>query len=121
MRSKGKMTANANQLVPLTRDDGRGNRPRCRQASGGAPKNNTTTIQVAIAPLLVGAETVGRMLGVSRRTVLNWHQDGTLGPLPIKLGRRILWRADELARWVATGCPDRKTWSDLLTSGENVL
>ena len=31
-------------------------------------------------------------------------------PAPIKLGGRTLWRTQELGEWVASGCPDRRTW-----------
>jgi predicted DNA-binding transcriptional regulator AlpA len=58
----------------------------------------------------VDAETVGRMLGVSRSMIFGMHADGKLGPTPMKLGTRTLWRTADLARWVAAGCPPRERW-----------
>jgi hypothetical protein len=31
----------------------------------------------------------------------------------VRLGGRVLWRAEELRRWCAAGCPDLRTWSAL--------
>jgi len=69
-----------------------------------------STISVAITPLLVDAEALARMLGISKRSVYNMHADGTLGPLPVSLGSRKLWRTEEVSRWVAAGCPRRELW-----------
>lgn len=30
-------------------------------------------------------------------------------PRPIRKGRKVLWRLDEIRRWVEAGCPDRKS------------
>jgi predicted DNA-binding transcriptional regulator AlpA len=74
---------------------------------------SVAAIQVLIQPLLVDAETLARMLGVSRATVFNMNADGRLGPMPIRIGTRTLWRTEELARWVAGKCPPRERWIEL--------
>jgi len=69
---------------------------------------NTST-RVAVPPLLVGAIEAARLCGVSERTWWTLHAGGRC-PLPVRLGRRTLWRADELPAWIAAGCPARDRW-----------
>jgi hypothetical protein len=64
----------------------------------------------AVEPLLVGAKQAARLLGVSARHLAGLHSSGRLGPLPVSLGRRQLWRVAELAVWVQAGCPPRQEW-----------
>ena len=64
----------------------------------------------AIMPLLIPAAEVGKLLGVSTRTVWNMHQDGELGPLPIALRGSTRWKAEEIAAWVEVDCPNRERW-----------
>ena len=58
-------------------------------------------------PLLLGADQAARLCGVSRRTWWSLHAAGKT-PLPVRLGRRTLWRAAELDGWIAAGCPARE-------------
>jgi len=69
-------------------------------------------IQMALAPLLVDADGVAVMLGVSRRTVYSMQSTGELGPMALTVGGRKLWRTAELSAWVAAGCPHREVWLD---------
>jgi hypothetical protein len=32
-------------------------------------------------------------------------------PPPIHIGRKPLWRPDDLRAWIAASCPDRETWA----------
>jgi len=64
-------------------------------------------------PLLVPASAAASMIGVSRRGLFYAMQaDGRLGPMAVAFGRRKLWRAAELAEWVAHDppCPSREAW-----------
>jgi predicted DNA-binding transcriptional regulator AlpA len=70
-------------------------------------------IQAAVTPLLIGADGVAAMLGVSRRTVYSMQSTGELGPMALTVGGRKLWRTEELSRWVAAGCPRRELWKDV--------
>jgi prophage regulatory protein len=66
-----------------------------------------------LAPLLVSHRRAAKLCGVSGPT---WHRRvaaGDIGPEPVRLGGRVLWRLEELERWVAAGCPDRRTWQAL--------
>lgn len=31
-------------------------------------------------------------------------------PRPVRIGRSVFWRPEEVAAWIEAGCPDRKTW-----------
>lgn len=31
-------------------------------------------------------------------------------PAPVRVGRRVRWRREEIAAWVAAGCPSRDVW-----------
>lgn len=71
---------------------------------------NTQTDQ-ANGALLLSAEQTAGLLGVGERFLWTMHRSGELGPLPIKLGRRLLWSRFELERWVAARCPHRELWA----------
>jgi predicted DNA-binding transcriptional regulator AlpA len=59
--------------------------------------------------ILLDAKRAAAMLGIGRAHLYALHGSGRL-PLPIHLGRRTLWRADELKNWVQAGCPNRQRW-----------
>ena len=57
-------------------------------------------------PVLLPASRVAKMLQVSTRTL--WRllaADKIINP--VKLGRSVRWRKDELMKWIAAGCPPR--------------
>ena len=60
-------------------------------------------------PLLLDAAGLARQLSVSRSALYQWLASGRV-PSPVKLGRRALWRFDEIRQWVAAGCPPRSKW-----------
>ncbi len=66
--------------------------------------------RVNITPLLLDANAVAAILSVSRAMVFSMMSTSMLGPLPIRLGKRTLWRYEELAAWVRAGCPRREVW-----------
>ena len=68
-------------------------------------------------PLLLSAGEAAGLLGIGRTTLYAMNSNGTLGPMPIRLGGRVLWRRDELAAWVSADCPNRERWQ--LKKGEN--
>ena len=63
-------------------------------------------------PLLVRAQDAAALCSTSARTWRAWDVAGKI-PAPIRIGRRVFWRPDELQAWVAAGCPDRVTWEGL--------
>ena len=64
-------------------------------------------------PLLVDARAAARLCGgISVRTWWSLHASGRC-PLPVRLGRRTLWRGAELAAWIEAGCPARDRWQTM--------
>ena len=54
--------------------------------------------------VLLTAEEVAAMLGVSERTLWRLLSAGKV-PKPIRFGRNTRWRAAEVAEWIDRGCP----------------
>jgi len=67
----------------------------------------------SLISLLLSAEDAATLLGVSRSHFYGLHSSGRLGPLPVRLGKRSLWRRDELESWVASDCPARQCWEEM--------
>ena len=61
-------------------------------------------------PLLLSADRAAKLIGVGRTHFYGMHGSGRLGPLPVRLGKRALWRRSELESWVNGGCPSRERW-----------
>jgi excisionase family DNA binding protein len=62
-------------------------------------------------PLLISVKQVAQLLSVSRQTVYNLHQTGTLGPLPVKLGRATRYNRNEIEDWINQGANiSRRVW-----------
>lgn len=57
--------------------------------------------------LLVNARQAGQLVGVSLRTWRSWNSAGHV-PLPVRIGRMVFWRRDDLVAWLAAGCPRRR-------------
>lgn len=68
--------------------------------------------------LLLSVEDSAELLGIGRTLFYSMHSSGRLGPLPVKLGRRVLWNRKELEAWVEAGCPARLQWRNRKV-GEN--
>lgn len=71
--------------------------------------SNLVIAETADLPLLIDARAAAILCGISRATWWSLHSAGRV-PLPIRLGRRTLWRREEVAAWVAAGCPSRDRW-----------
>ena len=78
----------------------------------------TPTVQppTSPGPLLLDACAVAEMLGIGRTHLFELNKTGRL-PIPIKLGRAVRWRVDELREWVAAGCPSRQQWVERRRTG----
>jgi predicted DNA-binding transcriptional regulator AlpA len=66
-----------------------------------------------LAPLLVDYPTAARLLSISTASLYRRESAGQVGPKPLQLGGRRLFRVDELRRWVAADLPDRAAWIEL--------
>jgi predicted DNA-binding transcriptional regulator AlpA len=60
-------------------------------------------------PMGVEAAQAARLCGVSRATWYSLRKAGRV-PRPVRLGRRVLWRVEELREWMAAGCPPLSRW-----------
>jgi len=54
--------------------------------------------------LLIPAEEVARMMGVSERTLWRLASAGRV-PRPVRIGRNTRWRLAEIRDWIEQGCP----------------
>lgn len=59
--------------------------------------------------LLISAAEAAMRLSVSKATLHKLVAVGAV-PKPIHLGRRALWRVEELEEWVRDGCPPVERW-----------
>ncbi|OHB77246.1 MAG: hypothetical protein A2Z25_12030 [Planctomycetes bacterium RBG_16_55_9] len=74
------------------------------------PKPLTTE---SIAPALLSILQTCEYLSISRPTLYKLAASGKLGPKPISLCRKVLYRRVELDQWIAAGCPHRRAWSSM--------
>jgi predicted DNA-binding transcriptional regulator AlpA len=59
---------------------------------------------------LLRAEELGELLGMSERNVWRLDLSGKL-PAPVRIGRAVRWRHNEVQAWLAAGCPPRDEWA----------
>ena len=69
----------------------------------------------SLTPLLLRAPNAAALCNISIRTWRTWDSTGKT-PRPIRIGRKVFWRPDELKAWVTAGCPDRITWEAMQES-----
>lgn len=67
-------------------------------------------LHLVAEPALVGSVDAARFVGISRSTLDRLNRRGVIGPQPIHLGGRRLWRLDELRLWIDAGRPTREEW-----------
>jgi predicted DNA-binding transcriptional regulator AlpA len=67
---------------------------------------------VAEQPMVLSAMRLSQRLGVSLRHIRRMDSAGKL-PRPIRLGKVVLWKVDEINAWLNAGAPDRKTWEQM--------
>ena len=63
----------------------------------------------SVSPLVVSAKEAAKMLSVSERHFWAQNSRGRI-PRPVRIGRSVRWRVDELKAWVAAGMPERSRW-----------
>jgi len=77
------------------------------------PAHELPTKLVPSDRLAVNAEELGRMIGLSVRTIRTMDAAARL-PRPIKLnGHSVRWLASDIENWLRAGAPDRHTWEGL--------
>ena len=73
---------------------------------------STTLNHVEDKRLALPAAEVAKLLGISQRHLWKLNASGRL-PAPIRLGRSVRWRLDELRAWLDAGCPARDQWETM--------
>jgi predicted DNA-binding transcriptional regulator AlpA len=91
------------------------NPPTAPATPAAAPPLVDARQAAAPPPLLVPAAEAARLCGVGRTLWLQLASAGRV-PMPVHLGRRTLWRREELAAWCAAGLPGRDRWIALQES-----
>lgn len=65
--------------------------------STGTKRNNTSMAE----PVLLSVQDVGKMVGVSRSTVLRWAKERPEFPKSVRFGLNTArWKASEIAEWI---------------------
>lgn len=59
--------------------------------------------------LLLTASEAAALCGLGRSTWWRHLSSGKI-PGPVRIGRSVRWRRDELLDWLAAGCPPRCKW-----------
>ncbi|MCH8150028.1 MAG: helix-turn-helix domain-containing protein [Planctomycetes bacterium] len=77
-------------------------------------KLNRTATDCWLLPAAQAAE----QLNISERHLWNLHSRGHL-PEPVRLGRSVRWRRDELEAWIRAGSPSRDRWE--LIKGSHII
>ena len=61
---------------------------------------------------LLNADEVAKMMDIDKSTIYRHRKAGKF-PLPVKLGRRVLWIQDEIKQWLAMGAPNLRKWGQM--------
>ena len=69
-------------------------------------------------PFLVGPDAAAKLIGVGKTLFYQMASDGQLGPVPVELSSKRLYRVEELREWVRQGCPPRCKWFKILKNEE---
>ena len=67
----------------------------------------------AVPPLLVGGREAARLIGLSPASFYRLRSAGGFGPVPLRLGGRVVFKVSEITEWVSQNCPDARTWRAL--------
>ena len=59
--------------------------------------------------LLLRCGEAADLCGCSDKTWRHWYYSGRV-PAPVRIGRSMFWRREEIIDWVAAGCPSLETW-----------
>ena len=70
-------------------------------------------------PLLLDAKQVATLLRISKNMIWKLHSAGKL-PTPVRLGRCVRWRRDEIVSWVARGCPPLRNGTGIMFRGRKL-
>ena len=84
----------------------------------GMDTDRLTTERVLPDTLTLASKDAAGLLGISRAHFWKLNGLGKL-PAPVRLGRVVRWRRDELIRWLNAGCPCRERWEATQARGRS--
>jgi predicted DNA-binding transcriptional regulator AlpA len=58
---------------------------------------------------VVTAKELGKILAVAVRTIWRYDEEGKI-PRPLRIGRSVRWRLNEIQDWLNCGAPRREVW-----------
>ena len=71
----------------------------------------TAQASPTLEPMLIDTEEVLKLLGgLSRAGYHKARTTGRFAPMPIKIGKKVLHRYQEVKDWINAGCPPRNKW-----------
>ena len=86
---------------------------------------DATIFAVGLTILLLSRKEAATTLGLSISTFARRESDGSIGPVPVRIGpgskAAKRYRRDELERWCEAGCPDRLTWAEMEKASKRSL
>lgn len=66
---------------------------------------------------MVDAKMAARMCGIGRTLWLDLKNAGRV-PMPVRLGRRVMWLTEEIRAWTKAGCPTQDRWQQMRKDAE---
>ncbi|MBN2589208.1 MAG: helix-turn-helix domain-containing protein [Sedimentisphaerales bacterium] len=63
-----------------------------------------------LSPALLTIEQTCQLLNVSRAEFYRLKAKGKIGPQPVGLSRKYLYRKDEIENWIKAGLPNKDIW-----------
>ena len=63
-----------------------------------------------MSKILISVQEVCQALSISRPHLYDLIAQGRFAPKSIRLGRKVLYRADEIESWAQAGCPKPALW-----------
>jgi predicted DNA-binding transcriptional regulator AlpA len=106
------------QIEPMLHRGGASRARRSVEATAGGCSSPTCgrTISPDAAgaePLTVSTAMAPRLIGISESHFHALRRTWRFGPRPIKLGRSVRFRVDEIKAWIAAGAPPRAKWEGM--------
>ena len=81
-----------------------GSLPENSNVSSRRKGDTMSKVHETPSPVLLDVKAVAKLLACSTRHVYRLADGGRMPP-PIHLGSLVRWKPEELARWLADGCP----------------
>jgi len=63
--------------------------------------------------LMLTTADAAKLCGVTIKRWRTWNALGKI-PSPLRIGKSLFWKRDDLVRWIGADCPNRKHWTVFL-------